>query len=247
MDWLSQGEFSEVDKLRTELEQKNQELERLRSSSHQQHNRSVQQNNILREELQDGKVPDADDLLSNWGWGKLDDQLQSKETAKVSDGKDKEKDETLTFTKKQLDDYINRKLQKHEQTKAQHVVQSQQTQAQLIEKFYKENPELIEHSETVQRLWEQSVKLNPNIPPDQRFQGVVTETKGILQNYGLLKQPGEQQQNQVDRGNPYMGQNPLPFRDMGRPGPEKVEMYDPNQHRAELQRRRDSIASKMFS
>lgn len=244
MDWLSQGEFGEVDKLRAELEQKNQELERLRSSSHQQHNKSVQQNNLLREELQDGKVPDADELLTSGSlfWGKLDGQLDAKETKKVSDGK--EKDETLTFTKKQLDDYINRKLQKHEQNKAQHVVQSQQTQAQLIEKFYKENPELIEHSETVQRLWEQSVKLNPNIPPDQRFQGVVSETKGILQNYGLIKQPGEP--SAVDRGNPYMGQNPLPFRDMGRPGPEKVELYDPNQHRAELQKRRDSIASKMF-
>jgi len=247
MDWLSQGEFGEVDRLRQELDQKNQEIERLRSSSHQQHNRSVQQQNILREELQDGRVPDADSLLDNWDWNKVAgvDQ-QAKEKEKVSD----DRDEGITFkSKKAMDDYFNRKLQKHEQTKAQHIVESQQTQAQLIEKFAKEHPELIEHQDTVQRLWEQSVRLNPNIPADQRFSGVVNETKAILGNYGLIKKPGEegQQRQQQDRGIPYMGQNPLPFRDMGRPMPERVDLYDQNQHRQELEQRRQLQRSKMFS
>lgn len=248
MDWLSQvgNEMDEVENLRAEIARKNQELNQLRSTSHQQHNRAEQQQNILRGQIEDGKVPDADEDLNNWDWNKIAGVAkEKKETNKVSaDG-----DEVVTgMTRKQLDDLVQRRIQKNEQAKAQHAVQAQQTQAQLQEQFFKEHPELIDHASTVHRLWNQSMQLNPNIDAKQRFQGVVHETKAILNEYGLLKDPKDTEQlkrQQVNQMNPYLGGNPLAVRDVGRPMPERVE-YNQDAHAQEIQKRRESIASKMF-
>lgn len=248
MDWLSQvGEQDEVETLKQQLARTNQELNQLRSTSHQQHNRATQQNNILRGQLESDKVPDADEDLNNWDWNKVAGVSQKRETGKVSeDGGE----EAITFkSKKQMDDYFTRKLQKHEMTKVQHIQQAQQTQAQLQEQFFKEHPELIDHAETVQRLWQQSVSLNPNIDAKARFQGVVGETKAILNQYGLLKTPEQQdkERKQLTNGqSPYFGTGQLPVRDVGRPMPERVE-YNQDAHAQEIEARRKSIASKMFS
>lgn len=246
MDWLNQDGYDEVSTLRQELEQRNQELERLRSSNHQQHNRTTQQTNLLRGQLEDGKVPDADDMMNNWDWNKIAgvDSPKQKETGKVSE-EVKGEDGLVFKSKKQLDDYIDRKWQKKEQQKVQHIQQAQQTQAILVEKFVKENPELIDHQPMVDRLWSQSVALNPNIPAEQRYQGVIAEAKATLTEYNLLKPAnGQQQQRQVDMGNPYLGQTPI-LRDVGNRMPERVE-YNQDSHRQELENRRKSIASKMF-
>ena len=247
MDWLGIGidEPSEPralsrEELQAKLDQKEAELRKVKSNSHQQIDRHRNSQDLLLSQLSSSMNPD-DDLLENFDWSKA--LGENKEKKPMSDeGKE------ITFkSKEDLNRWMDQRDQKKMEAARKAAEQAAEVQKQLIQKFVAEHPDLVPHQKLVGRLWDQSMRLNQNIDPIERFKGVVEESKFLI-GEGYSAAPNPRPPHPSDR-NPYMSPSPSSGGVVSRQtqGSPYEGGYDPVAHSEELKARQQATLDKLFT